>query len=412
MIKSWSFALVATIALVGCNKDDTDETDTDVQDTDTQDTDDTDDTDVDPVYTSLTGNVSYQQTIDGVLACDLDVDIVSTGAYTGDCADCDFGFNVAATVTRDDSTDACRHLQSYRALTFQAGEVDGSWSEGAMSDPWIGFSTLVVQPGWFGYAWYYDATIAGATYSYMYEGEAYNSAYTRSIAGTYAYYVPGYQYYDTYYEPYTSEVYETGWTSTFDGTTLNFEVTMEGEVEDWLLGETCENAIGDDADSLPDAAGMTGTLRCDGTKADVWTFNVDTTGTVHLALDSTDETTVGDAFFAILDSNGCLVSTVDDSVACSGQAMGSDTDTDTTGAGPLSWCAAWQGDLPAGTYKLAAWTSSYECDGIDLTDTPDATWSYTVSGSGISDLTLASDETDAFATHVVSTTAVGTATVE
>lgn len=275
------------IALLGCPAEDDDDSSADDDDDVTGDDDDDDATSDDddttpPLPASLTATVEYNDTVDGVAACDMTVDIVGT-RYTGTCNGCDFAFETEATLTDDQSSDDCDQVPYY------------TWyhDDGPII-PW-----LMVH--WDTYQSYYGS---------------YSNVFFSGYSADYASYGGGY-----FPGPYFVVLH-------FDGTTSDSSFSRTGDDIEWTLNTSnqsylgnyyynCGISYGSSADQA--YAGdfeMTEDVACDAASADVWTFTAVAGATYAITVDTVNSATTFDATFRINDPSGCYLVYADDSFAC------------------------------------------------------------------------------------------------
>ena len=257
--------------------DDDDDDDDDIADDDTGD----DDTEMLPA--SIAATVVYSDSVDGVPACDMVVDIVGT-KYTGYCDGCDFSFETEGTLVEDLSTPECDQNPKY------------TWyHDGGVIIPW-----LMVH--WDNYQTYYGSYTNVFFSGYSADYSAYGGDY---FAG-----------------PYFTVLH-------FDGTTSDTAFTRTGDDIEWTLNGADSVYLSNYAydcgisDVSPATASYAGTFEqtedvaCDAQSADVWTFVAEEGATYAITVDTVAAATAFDATFHINDPDGCYLIIADDNFTCS-----------------------------------------------------------------------------------------------
>lgn len=271
------------LLLTGCPGEETGDS-KEPEDTDTGETGETDstETDTEPTTTGaevFTGSSAVRVTSGEEVLCDVEASLVGT-RYVGICDDCEFEIAMEATVTSGDP-DACASV--YPVYSFI--------EEGS-------FSNLVL-----GYAPYY----------YLY-GNYYVTNYWVT-----EFHYQGYGYYGYYNGDYAQ------WVSmNFYGTDYGATFTRSGDELSWALESSSLTYpyyyyCGNSATNPPEAAAVTagtGSIACDGTNADVWTFVVDAAD-VMVSVDTVSADTTFDPRMWVQDASGCTVGYSDDAFACS-----------------------------------------------------------------------------------------------
>lgn len=293
-------SLVAVLALGACTKDDTDDTDPTESDTDTDSDSDSDadadtdsdsdtDADTDVPLAPFEGYLTYKRTTNDIVACDVDVTVLSTGDYTGDCLDCAFAFDVDAAVTEERT--ACEFSRNDAYYTFQ--------NKGGLTDTWIGWmDNTVVSPGDYSELSYIDTVLRGYT-------ELGDADY-RALAGTYEL-----TYYD---ELYTGPI-EDGSETSFDGTTLELTILADSSDNLGKYAAVCEER-GEEVVAKADAEPLLEDLPCNDVLVDVWNFTVASDSEVTVSVDVTNAEAAGDPAFLIIGPDECQIADIDDSFAC------------------------------------------------------------------------------------------------
>lgn len=364
---------VVPIALMGCPAEDDDDDsaagdddatgdDDDVSDDDDDDIADDDDDTTPPLPNSLVATVEYNDTVDGVPACDMTVDIVGT-KYTGGCNGCDFAFETDATLTDDQSTDQCDQVDYW------------SWYyDGGMYIPWL-------MLHWDTYQSYYGS---------------YTNVFRSGVAIDYSAYGGGY-----YQGPYYATLH-------FDGTTSDSTFTRTGDDIEWTFATSSLSYLGNYAydcgigyGSYADSAyagdfEMTDDVACDASSADVWTFTAVAGATYAITVDTVNSATAFDATFHINDPAGCYMVIADDSFDC-------------TFPPPTYACPSFElASAEEGTYQVVVYENTY-----DTSECVDGTiGEYVIRVDAVEDpmLTLLQDDVATYAEKATNVVLTGTIT--
>lgn len=226
----------------------------------------------------LSGDLRYLRRWGDSTPCDLDV--AFTGApMAGDCAGCDFAFDVAAAVSADRGEGACPAPTLYTLLDNPSYGTH---------DPVLGFWSTMTTPSYTwddGYGGTY--TWGGATYhdvfqvGYSWTTPAYDGPYGYWAGGTYG---PSWSTWsmDEWASPYAS--------ARVDGDTLSWDLTQSYLTYEAAYGATaCETFTWEEATAVtPRVADQSvrGTLGCVGYEAYGWdTGGMTPEGTTYYQLD-------------------------------------------------------------------------------------------------------------------------------
>jgi len=279
------------VLFLGCpTADDDDDDDDDSSATDDDDdtsTDDDDDTvgddDTSELPASIEATVVYTDSLDGVPACDMTVDLVGT-KYTGYCDGCDFSFDIEATLADDQSTEDCEQIDYF------------TWYyDGGVYIPW-----LMIH--WDTYSSYYGS---------------YDNLFRSGVSIDYSSYGGGY-----YVGPYFATLHWDGSTSdtTFTRTGNDIEWTMSFEaLGDYSYAYLNDCGIGDWSYAETSFAGdyeMTEEVMCDASAVDVWTFVAVEGEDYAITVDTVDSATTFDPTFHLNDPDGCYAAMADDNFDC------------------------------------------------------------------------------------------------
>ncbi len=318
---------------------DTQDTGTDTADTsdtgrDTSDTADTG-TDTAATWNGINGNIQYRSDVDGGVVCDADIAFSGT-PYTGDCADCTFGFNIDASVTADRGTSDCElnPLLSY----VPSGDVS---------------NLAMLYWETFEYSGYYGS----ATYDNLW-----------GTAFEYSYY--GYAYPDTQYigaEGYGNEMI-------VDGADISWSVidSATDYIYETPYGADCSTASSTGTDpTAPVTGGESASEDLDTTTGtvDAWTVTTDGLTDLVITVDTVDLATAFDPAFTVYDESECYATSADDIFDC-------------------TYTFAYQ--CPGATFTAPAagtWTVL-----VDAYSAADATAQYTLAVTGGTGLTLVGDD--------------------
>lgn len=233
----------------------------------------------DPGEMSFTGTATVTSVLDGATVCNYSVDLASNEdiVYSGACADCDYGFNIDATITADSSTADCPYYYQFSWLT-----------SGYVTDTFMGH--FPVYYGYYGN--YYDVFATGYGIDYYY------------------YYYPGpYWTFWTYYQGSTAGTFTNtdgslNWTWDYVGydDSANYYYYCS-YISDYAGTEVSGNEVGADD------------IACDGSVVDVWTFDGDG-GEVSIMVDTVSDATAFDIYMWVNDGDECTIAGEDDTVDC------------------------------------------------------------------------------------------------
>jgi len=342
-LTTFGFLLLSVAGCIGGVDTPSDESDADTDtdadsDTDTDtDTDTDSDTDADADFT---GSVDFVLKRGSDTVCDSTIDLVGT-AVAGVCEGCEFEFEIDATITRDDNDEEC-NLPT--ALTFVTSEGSGQ--------------------------------------AYL----AFAKSYTgRDFIGESATFT------DAFLTGYDGDDTSLGWTVTADSTGLTYGILdRTGDDLDWsyylsqaygsgdLYGydDSCGTVPKSGADeALTFTWTANETLDCAGLQADVWTFDTPTVDTqVAVTVDTVGADSAFDPVFWIDAPDGCTLVVADDNFAC--------TYVPTAFSCPAAGIYS-----EKGTHSIVV-RSQGSCTG--------KTSDYVIRVDGVSGLTLAQDDVDAW----------------
>ena len=302
----WLLMLVLGISVVmylGCEAEDHDDAadddtgdddDDDTGDDDDDDSDDDDDDDSDDDDdmsetwpTSFAGSLVYNDSYDGVEACNMAVDLVGT-KFTGTCSGCDFAFDVEATVTDDQSTADCAQV-SYFTWVYDGG--------------------------------IYIPLMMAHLDSYTGSYGNYTNMFRTGVAIDYSSYGGGY-----YPGPYFATISYDGspygtFTRTGDDIEWTFSRTSDVDVNALEYPYAYQNCGTVDSSAATTNLGgdWTGTsdLDCLGEIVDVWSFEGDSIGSTYaVSVDTVSDADAFDPHFYLNDATGCSVMYTDDNFDC------------------------------------------------------------------------------------------------
>ena len=244
-----------------------------------------------PPWSSIHGTVEYEVVADGVIRCD--ATIAFTGVpYAGFCPTCEFAFEVEATVTRDDGSQAC-----FYSPLFSLYENSAMFT----SPTAIGFAPTYEYFG----STLQNVLLVGFTYLYE-DGE---------VAGPYAEY-PELFYDGSYYGGHAS----------FDGKALAWGLEMgagtahyshlEGWRYDYYPGFCSFDYVSEA--TAPYDAGHTvyGSLPCTRNAIDVFMFDGESGGTAGITLDVTGGNPDLDPMMWVYGPDSCVERLGDANFAC------------------------------------------------------------------------------------------------
>jgi hypothetical protein len=231
----------------------------------------------------LVGKVEYTQRFDGAARCDLEVSLKGT-PYTGDCEGCDFAFDITdAELSRDDSTSGCGYEPAY---TFIPWSTSLSFQV-AWAPTWA--STRYSYYYYYTPRTYYDAFLVGYTYDWgSYYG--YDYSYTRWVV--------------------RSHRDSTGTTTASAGLDwLEWAVDLSDTYTEWRssLWGYCGGYYWDAYASrgYAEADADAGTLPCDWTVADTWTFEAEAGEELLVSVDTLSGSYFSPALY-VTDPETCI----------------------------------------------------------------------------------------------------------
>jgi len=246
-------------------------------------------------WTTLSGEVSVQYSEDGVTQCDSVTALAGT-AYTGDCDDCTFAFEITPTVTSDDSTADCNQPYQW--------SFTGGWE--GYTDQFLAFWETA---DYYGYdydnvlAWGYGIDYAGPHYNYYYPGPYW---VWLTYEGT------------NYSSAPDTQARLTGnrftWSSDVSGATYidNYQ-GLDCGIYDNYEANSHQGGEWTETDDLP----------CDGSSGYDWYYSVDVWSlatvpgeTVSVTVDTTSSSTAFDPHMWINDGSSCALAYADDSFDC------------------------------------------------------------------------------------------------
>ena len=339
---------VALLTLAGCPsaKDDSDGT----ADTDT-DTDPGTDTDADSPFS---GSLTVTSTRNGEPLCDADVTLTGT-PYTGDCEGCDFAFVMEGSVARDEGSEACD------------------------LDPRL---TFVPSGG------FYDLLLAHAdAYTYTYEGYDgdYTYDYTDVLSAGYSYRFGDYDYPGPYWVRISYDGSDRG-TFSRTGDDIAWAFGYSRSYDDDVANYYSDCASVDRSSATAASAGEAGTgeVDCDADLVDVWSVDVDATGSLTASVDMVATESAFDPILWVNDADACTVASADDNFTCAFSGNGICPAVELT-------------SLAEGTYSLVVQAlDSDTCDGTV------AAYQLTANGGAATNLTQTHDDADEYTTESVS----------
>ncbi len=245
------------------------------------------------LFTSFSGEVSVQTVIDGATSCDTVTQLEGT-AYTGDCDDCTFAFEIAPTVTADNSAADCSHPY-YWSYT-------GGWE--GYTDQFLAFWETA---DYYGYdynnvlAWGYGIDYTGSYYSYYYPGPYFS------------------------WLTYEGSYYVSDGSATFDGSTLSWNLASSGYdyFENYSDDSCGSESVADGGGNLGGDWVGEGNLPGDGTSGydwyyvvDVWDITTVPGEGVSVTVDTVSDGTAFDPWMWVNDGESCTIGEADDSFDC------------------------------------------------------------------------------------------------
>jgi hypothetical protein len=312
---------------------------------------------------SFTGTVTVDSTVEGNSICATTVSLVGT-KFTGDCANCDFAFDIEATL-ESRVPDTC-DVSAFHTWWLDPEEYDDEDSEinlhMAHSDSYSGY-----------YGDYNDVFLFGYTVTDDYYGYTYGP-----------YFVP--------------LAYDGGFSRTGDD--ISWSIDQESEDVTYYYADSDCDAQADLSFVAGTAAlggdyEITGSLPCptdgDESALDVYTVTLADAGDVTITVDTVAADTTFDPFFWINDASDCIVDGADDSFDC-------------TFPPPEYQCPSGTLTAVAGTFQIVVGTYA-GCEGAT------SEYKLTVGASADPSLTLLEDDSPAYSVTVVNQSISGSGTL-
>jgi hypothetical protein len=254
----------------------------------------------------LSGTLRYAERLDGDLRCGFDYALRGTPSATA-CEDCDFSFDVQSERTAEEGDPSLCYAQG--AYTLE--DIAGDGMRNAVLQHLPSFTT----PSYTGSDGYGNEVTWGG---YVYEDllrsgfESYSPAYS----GPYGEW-PEYSW-GTWFTPIAWVGSPSGtfarvgddlswsWTQSYDTYAVSEVYTSCADTNVTMVPTT--RRIGLDA--------VTGTVPCDGSHHDGWTFEARAGDIVNISVDTVAEDTTFDPMFWVNGPDTCTLATLDDTFAC------------------------------------------------------------------------------------------------
>jgi hypothetical protein len=261
--------------------------------------------------------VTFESWVDDALVCAKRVAVTGT-PYTGECAGCDFAFMIEGTLTEDNSESGC-YVSDYKLLR----------TDSSLHTMMLAHADTLEVDNWGTLSSYADVLFV----SYYREASYYGSGgpYVRVL----------------------SHAEGEGSDGVFSR--VDTEIEWGAEVEgahngDDLLIDFCDPGYESYWDDfVPDGSPLrTGTLPCDGRKADVWSITIDEPMMVEIAVDTIASDTAFDPKFFVVGEDECVDYTADDNFDC-------------TFPPPSYQCPAIERELAAGSYEIVVAAFPNKC---------------------------------------------------
>lgn len=275
---------------------------------------------------ALTGieiEVTYETWRDDALVCAKEVAVTGT-PYTGECEGCAFAFDIEGTLVEDNSESDC-YVSDYRMLR----------TDGAVGSMVLAYAELLEVDRWGEINTYADAVFV--TYSstgYMGYGGTYE--YTRVLSHAEGGDDPG--------------VFRLDGTDFVWGGDFETSVNGEDQLVSYCGTGTSSTWTGDEPTGISSAREE---VSCDAKQVDLWEITVDETQTVDIAVDTVSADTTFDPRVMVMNTEGCVVGSADDSFECSYPP-------------PAYSCPAVSMELEPGTYTILVTSFIDGCvDGVD-----------------------------------------------
>jgi hypothetical protein len=253
-----SIVLAGLPLVLGCPPPETEDTgpeaDTDADSDADADADGDMDTDADVDSPVWEGQITYQSTVDDELVCDAVVALMGS-PFTGPCVSykgdqCDFAYNIDATVVQDDSTAACPGLNPYFTYLesgFFAAPVLAYWD--AYSYGGVDYYTHLMLTGYaVDYRSYGGGYYAGPYWAFLlYDGIGFGAAdidYPALVWDidyvSYEYGYPYYQYCPGAVGSYATENLSGAWVGTEQ---LDTSASLNADVWSFTVSDTITDPL-------------------------------------------------------------------------------------------------------------------------------------------------------------------------
>ncbi len=224
------------------------------------------------------GQLVVNSTHDGVVACDAVIDLVGS-RYSGTCEGCDFAFALDATLAQDDGTGDCVFEPRW---SYLAG--------GDFTELLLAHAPSFTTEGWYGTYTFDDALLTGYT-----------------LAGTGA-------------GPYwwmLSHADAADASFSRVGDALTWSYAYQGLVDRDPYHNDCGDVTASDAEAgFAGAVVAMSELACDGSVADVWSFEGSAGETASITVDTVASDTAFDPRLYLNRPDGCTHVTADDNFDC------------------------------------------------------------------------------------------------
>ena len=297
---------------------------------------------------TFAGTVTYVSETGGTRECDAEIALTGT-SYTGECNGCTFGFDIDATISRDDSTADCALNPYY------------TWIPTSMRD------------------------ITQFTYWEHVPGTGLSSTSNVESSGVGYYYLVDYGYGVEYPTTASWGDFASDLTMEVASGTVNWDMTIE-ELEETPIQEACSDYTDSSRRVYSEATTLLGAgdLPCDGVTVDHWMFTLATPTNVDIRVDSPYEATATMTSIDLVTPDGCTTLSAFNNTDC----------TEPVYPGSRG-CPAFQRTLDAGRYEV--YVSAVIC--------ASERGHYRILANGAA-LSFVEDDVSAYETRVVGTTTI------
>jgi len=268
------------------------------------------------VLVGLDLELTFESRDDGALVCAKRV-AVTGSPFTGECEGCDFAFTIEGTLTEDNSASGC-YVPDYKLLV----------TDGTLHTMMLAHADTLDVDNWGTMSSYSDALFV--------------SYYREDTTGSTGPIVKVLSH---------ADAPDLERTVVIDEVSLTWGIEVEGAYngDDELLDFCASDYSSSWADHTPTGAAVrTESMPCDGTKADIWTIDLDVAMSLDIAVDTVDLSTAFDPKFYVIGPDECVDYAADDNFEC-------------TFPPPSFECPAIAAELGAGRHQIVVTAFPNKC---------------------------------------------------